>query len=84
MIVEMETLDLKSRSPAIVEARFNAVFRFTIDKQGNWQAVDVRTGDRNWESIELIQTAVRKEKALRRVALELGYVLQPIQSEAVS
>jgi transposase len=27
---------------------------------------------------------VRKEKALRRAALELGYVLQPIQSEAVS
>ena len=26
------------------------------------------TGDRNWESIELIQTAVRKEKALRTTA----------------
>jgi hypothetical protein len=50
---------------AIVEAQFEAAFRFAEDKEGNWQAVEVRTGDRNWESIELIQTALRKEKALR-------------------
>ncbi|HSE38667.1 MAG TPA: type II secretion system protein GspG [Blastocatellia bacterium] len=50
---------------AIVEAHFEAAFRFAEDKQGNWQAVEVRTGDRNWESIELIQTALRKEKSLR-------------------
>ena len=50
---------------AIVEAQFEAAFRFAEDKQGNWQAIEVRTGDRNWESIELIQTALRKEKALR-------------------
>lgn len=50
---------------AIVVAQFEAAFRFAEDKQGNWQAVEVRTGDRTWESIELIQTALRKEKALR-------------------
>ena len=50
---------------AIVEAQFDAAFRFTADKEGKWQAVDVRAGDRKWESIELIQTALRKEKALR-------------------
>jgi len=50
---------------AIVEAQFDAAFRFTPDKEGKWQAVDVRAGDRKWESIELIQTALRKEKALR-------------------
>jgi hypothetical protein len=57
-----------SRGPgeeAIVEAQFDAAFRFTADKEGKWQAVDVRAGDRKWESIELIQTALRKEKALR-------------------
>ena len=53
---------------AIVEAQFDAVFRFSEDKDGNWQPVEVRTGDRNWESIELIQTAVRKEKILRTTA----------------
>jgi hypothetical protein len=50
---------------AIVEAQFEAAFRFTADNQGNWQAVEVRAGDRRWESIELIHTALRKEKALR-------------------
>lgn len=52
-------------SEAIVLAQFEAAFRFTTDKEGNWQAVEVRTGDRTWESIELIHTALRKEKALR-------------------
>ena len=54
-----------SGSDAIVEAQFNAAFRFTTDKEGKWQAVEVRTGDRRWESIELMQTAIRNEKALR-------------------
>lgn len=53
---------------AIVEAQFDAAFRLALDKEGKWQAVEVRTGDRRWESIELIQTAVRKEKALRTSA----------------
>lgn len=53
---------------AVVEAQLDAAFRFAADKQGKWQAVEVRTGDRRWESIELIQTAVRKEKALRTAA----------------
>ena len=55
-------------SDAIVVAQFEAAFRFTTDKEGKWQAVEVRTGDRRWESIELMQTAIRKEKALRTTA----------------
>jgi Type II secretion system (T2SS), protein G len=55
-------------SGAIVEAQFDAAFRLALDKEGKWQAVEVRTGDRRWESIELLQTAVRKEKALRTSA----------------
>jgi len=53
---------------AIVEAQFDAAFRLALDNEGKWQAVEVRTGDRRWESIELIQTAVSKEKALRTSA----------------
>ncbi len=53
---------------AIVEAQFGAAFRFAADKEGKWQPVEVRAGDRKWESIELIQTALRKEKALRTSA----------------
>lgn len=58
----------RTGSDAIVEAQFDAAFRFTSDKEGKWQAVEVRTGDRKWESIELIQTAIQKEKALRTSA----------------
>jgi Type II secretion system (T2SS), protein G len=57
-----------SGGDAIVDAQFDASFKFTRDKEGNWQAVEVRTGDRRWESLELIQTAVGKEKALRTTA----------------
>lgn len=53
---------------AVVEARFDAAFHFTTDKKGNWVASEVRTGDRRWESIELIRTAVQKEKILRTTA----------------
>lgn len=53
---------------AIVEAQFDAAFRFKAGKDGKWDAVEVRTGDRQWESIELIQTAIQKEKALRTTA----------------
>jgi Type II secretion system (T2SS), protein G len=68
-----DNVRIKNISPgmggeAIVEAQFDASFRFTQGKDGNWNAVEVRTGDRKWESIELIQTAVRKEKELRTTA----------------
>jgi hypothetical protein len=66
--VHVKNISAGMGGEAIVEAQFDASFRFTTDKQGNWQAVEVRTGDRQWESIELIQTAVRKEKALRTTA----------------
>lgn len=58
----------RTGSDAIVVAQFDAAFRFTSDKDGKWQAVEVRTGDRKWESIELIQTAIQKEKSLRTSA----------------
>jgi hypothetical protein len=68
-----DAVRIKNISPgmggeAIVEAQFDASFRFTQGKDGNWNVVEVRTGDRKWESLELIQTAVRKEKELRTTA----------------
>ncbi|HMG33279.1 MAG TPA: type II secretion system protein GspG [Blastocatellia bacterium] len=57
-----------SANDAVVEAQFMAAFHFTVDKDGKWTPVEVRTGDRRWESIELIQTAVQKEKVLRTTA----------------
>jgi hypothetical protein len=53
---------------AVVEATVDSAFRLEQDKQGNWQVVELRTGDRRWESLELIDTAIRKEKILRTTA----------------
>ncbi|HWP42660.1 MAG TPA: type II secretion system protein GspG [Blastocatellia bacterium] len=53
---------------AIVEATIDAAFRLVKDKDGKWKAVEARAGDRQWESLELIHTAVRKEKLLRTTA----------------
>ncbi len=53
---------------AVVEATVDSAFRLAQDKQGNWQVIEIRTGDRRWESLELIDTAVRKEKILRTTA----------------
>jgi hypothetical protein len=52
---------------AVVVAQFEAAFRFS-DQNGSWKPVEVRTGDRQWESIELIQAAIAREKALRTTA----------------
>src|SRR5215216_467512 len=66
--VRIKSISAGMGGEAIVEAQLDASFRFTQGKDGNWSAVEVRTGDRRWESIELIQTALRKEKALRTTA----------------
>jgi hypothetical protein len=66
--VHIKTISSGMGGEAVVEAQFQAAFRFTQDKQGDWNVVEVRTGDRRWESIELILTAIRKEKVLRTTA----------------
>lgn len=53
---------------AVVEASIDSAFRLVQEKDGSWRAVDIRTGDRQWQSFELIQTAIRKEKILRTTA----------------
>ncbi|MFY9553943.1 MAG: type II secretion system protein GspG [Blastocatellia bacterium] len=63
--IHIKSISAGMGGEAIVEAQFDATFRFSTDKQGKWHAVDVRTGDRRWESIELLHTAIQKEKALR-------------------
>ncbi len=66
--VHIKGISAGMNGQAIVEATVDAAFRFQQDKEGNWKAVEVRTGDRRWESIELIRTAINKEKALRTTA----------------
>jgi hypothetical protein len=52
----------------IVEAQIETSFRFEKGKDG-WQIAEVRLGDRQWESFELIEEAVRREKIRRTSAL---------------
>jgi hypothetical protein len=66
--VHVKSISVGPGGDAIVEAQVEAAFRLTTDKDGKWKAVEVRTGDRRWESLELIDTALRKEKALRTTA----------------
>ena len=66
--VQIKSISAGMGGQAIVEARIETAFRFQQDKEGNWRAVEVRTGDRRWESIELVQTAINKEKVLRTAA----------------
>ena len=53
---------------AVVEAAIEQAFHLTTDKSGKWTVAEVRVGDRRWESLELINTAVQKEKILRTKA----------------
>lgn len=53
---------------AIVEAQIETTWRFTQSSEG-WKIAEVRLGDRQWESVELITEAVRREKIRRTSAL---------------
>jgi hypothetical protein len=66
--VQIKSISAGMGGQAVVEARIESAFRFQQDKEGKWRAVEVRTGDRRWESIELLHTAINKEKVLRTTA----------------
>jgi hypothetical protein len=49
---------------AVVEAELETAFRFV--RQGHeWSVAEVRIADRHWDSIELIQSAITREKVER-------------------
>jgi len=66
--VHIKKISMASQKEAVVEATFDEAFHLVADKQGDWSVAEVRTSDRCWESIELIRTAVKKEKILRTTA----------------
>ncbi len=67
-------VEIKSIAPgtgsdnAVVEARVETAFRFQR-ANGAWQVAEVRLGDRQWESLELVETALRHEKERRTTGL---------------
>jgi hypothetical protein len=57
-----------SGDEAVVEARIETAFRMTREN-GDWRIAEVRLGDRQWESFELIEEAVRREKVRRTTVI---------------
>ncbi len=55
-------------SEMVVEAQIETAFRFARTDVG-WQPVEIRLGDRQWESLELVAEAVRHEKIRRTTDL---------------
>jgi hypothetical protein len=56
---------------ATVLAGVKVAFRFAKDAEGRWRVVEVRTGDRQWESFDLLARALGEENIMpARVALE--------------
>lgn len=67
--VEVKSISEGSGSDnTVVEARIETAFRFARTG-GAWRVAEIRLGDRQWESIELIETAVRHEKERRTTVL---------------
>ena len=54
--------------PATVLAVVKLGFRFARDASGNWRAVEVRTGDRQWEPLDLLARALGGEAAASAAA----------------
>jgi len=64
-----EAITVKEISPpgagvASVLASVKLAFRFVADEAGVWRVVEVRTGDRKWESFDLLGRAVGNENIL--------------------
>jgi hypothetical protein len=63
---------------AVVEALVQTAFKLTR-RDGRWSVTHVRTGDRQWESVELVTTAVQAEK-IKRTKAELREVAQALEA----
>jgi hypothetical protein len=82
-----EAVTIKEISPpgagATVLASVRLGFRFVSDKPGAWRVVDVRTGDRQWESFELLAGALGGE-TISYVRAELDALAAELAALAAS
>src|SRR5262249_41229645 len=62
--VQIKKIEVGAAGGAIIEAQIETAFRVQKEKSG-WRIAEVRLGDRQWESFELIEEAVKREKARR-------------------
>jgi len=65
--VHIRRIDRLGGRDAVVEAFVLTAFKFTR-RDDAWEVTEVRVGDRQWESVELVTTAVRAEKIRRTIA----------------
>jgi hypothetical protein len=56
--VRVKSIATSSASTAELSAEIRTVFKFETDKAGNWRVGEIRTGQDQWESIDLIANAV--------------------------
>ena len=80
---ETSQVEIRKISPgiggeAIVEARIETAYRLR-KQDGDWEVAEVRLGDRQWESLELIREGVRREK-VRRTRLQLRELTASLSS----
>lgn len=66
--VQIKKIESGMGGGAIVEAQIETAFRVQKQKDG-WHIAEVRLGDRQWESFELIKEAIKREKVRRTTAL---------------
>ena len=80
--VRIKSINSGLGDSAIVEAELRTAFRF-VRKEKEWSVADVRISDRQWESIELLQTAITKEKVERtqKIMGELSGALEAYYKE---
>jgi predicted transcriptional regulator len=68
--LDKDQVRIKDISPSltggdvIVEAQIETAFRITRDN-GDWRVSEVRLGDRQWESFDLFEEAIKREKVRR-------------------
>jgi hypothetical protein len=63
---------------AIVEAQIETAYRFARSSEG-WKAAEIRIGDRQWESIELMTEAIRREK-IRRTTMLMQQLAEALEA----
>jgi hypothetical protein len=82
-----EAVTIKEISPpgavSTVLASVKLGFRFVRDEAGIWRVVDVRTGDRQWESFELLGRALGGEN-ISHVRAELDALAAALDALAAS
>jgi len=66
--VQIKKIEAGAGGGAIIEAQIETAFRVQKEKSG-WRIAEVRLGDRQWESFELIEEAVKREKMRRTTAI---------------